>query len=278
MNSSVRHMAEGKYDANCKSKERESQAMTNAALYRTISGTILVAVLAMSAEGEAEAGVVPAQTVVLGAKDAGRVIDGGGREISGGYAVDGRTLAEEMKAVLPPSARGVAVAAGSLDEHPDADCAVFGFLPRREWLGKSPSFLRDKAREAERDAFCAGFVAKLEGLLDSASKKGMTCVVLTPFPIDEYTPGPDGAEYGDYGNSLWLGSARQAMEGLIGVFGTSRAASVDVYMIISRRLAAGEQGLVLPDRVTPTSLALRLAALEAVGVMFRDADDLRFYR
>lgn len=190
----------------------------------------------------------------------------------------GWTLAEEMKAVLPPSARDVVVVAGSLDEHPDADCAVFGFLPRREWLGKSPSFLRDSAREAERDAFCAGFVAKLEGLLDSASKKGMTCVVLTPFPIDEYTPGPDGAEYGDYGNSLWLGSARKAMEGLIGVVGTPRAASVDVYMIISRRLAAGEQGLVLPDRVTPTRLALRLAAFEAVGVMFRDADALRAYR
>jgi hypothetical protein len=187
----------------------------------------------------------------------------------------GRTLAEEIKAVLPPSAKDMTVVAGSLEEHPDADCAVFGFLPRREWLGKSPSFLRDKAREAERDAFCAGFVAKLKGLLASAAKKGMTCVVLTPFPIDEYSPNPDGSEYGDYGNSLWLGSARLAMNDPIGA---SRAAYADAYMIISRRLAAGEPGLVLPDRITPTRLALRLAARETVGVMFKDADALRVYR
>ncbi len=60
--------------------------------------------------------------------------------------------------------------------------------------------------------------------------------------------------------------------------GASRAAYADAYMIISRRLAAGEPGLVLPDRITPTRLALRLAARETVGVMFRDADALRAYR
>ena len=66
----------------------------------TLASAVLFCFLSGNASG------VPAQTIVLGPKDAGRVIDGGGREISGGCSIDGWTRGADgtWSAALPPGA------------------------------------------------------------------------------------------------------------------------------------------------------------------------------
>ena len=187
----------------------------------------------------------------------------------------GKALAEEIASLLPPSAKNVKVVAGTIEEHPDADCAVFAFVPKKEWIGKSPSFMRNGKLEEERDECRRVFVANLEKLQAETKAKGMCRVFVTPFPIDEYTPEKDGSQFGDYANSLMLSNIRRGY-GNVAYKPVSTIA--DAHVILSRRLAAGEKGLVEPDRVTPSRRAIRLVARETVGVMFRDADALRTYR
>lgn len=194
-------------------------------------------------------------------------------------AIDDEAVAaafvREMAAALPASARGVEIVAGTVAGHPDADCAVFGFVPEREWVGREDSFLRDAAWEAGRDAFCAGFLRRIEALAAEAARAGMTRVFVSQFPIDEYTPEADGTPCADLGNTLWIGAARKALDEFVWSVG---AVLVDAHTIISRRLAAGESGLVATDRATPLPAAIRIAARETVGTLFRDADALRAYR
>ncbi len=186
-----------------------------------------------------------------------------------------KAFAAEMAAALPEARRGLEIAWGSGKDHPDADCAVVGFVPRAEWLGRSPSFLRDAEREKEREAFCAAYAEKnVRRAFDET--KGMRRVVLTPFPIDEYSPAPDGSPFADYGNTLWMGALAHAVNAFANRNGP--IVDVDAHMVLSRRLAAGEKGLVAADRVTPLQKAIRAAARETVGALFREADTLRTYR
>lgn len=186
-----------------------------------------------------------------------------------------KAFAAEMSAALPEARRGLEIVCGSGKEHPDADCAVIGFVPKAEWLGRSPSFLRDGGRERERDAFCAAYVeTNARRAFDET--KGMRRVVLSPFPIDEYSPTPDGSPFADYGNTLWMGALVHAVNEFANRNGP--IVDVDAHMVLSRRLAAGEKGLVAADRVTPLRKAIRAAARETVGALFREADTLRTYR
>lgn len=188
----------------------------------------------------------------------------------------GRAFADEMSKALPSAARGVKVVFGTVEMHPDADCAVIGFVPKGEWLGKSPSFERSAERERVRSEACAAFTNGLQRTFNAAKGRGMARVVLTPFPIDEYSPNKDGTPCADYGNSLFVGAHLRSLKDFAPH--NNPIAVVDTHIVLSRMLDAGERGLVDADRVTPLRKSIRIAARETVGTIFRSADRLRTYR